>query len=526
MKNTTSQTFGRFKNMNLRFWGGWFLVLAGIAVMLTMGCEKGALGVKSALVTGRVVDKENLALGIPNATVKLVSKEMVGSGELAQGNNLMSTVTDAQGNFVFENVNPDNVVLEVQAAGYNKIQYPGEDTSIIEGEIPVEQFVESISVRSGSVTNVGNIAIYRLTNPLPETIVATLLLRDMKTLRAIEDAAGTFDISFNNQTFRNLTPSEIANREFTLSAESSYVINVKPNRTDLYTSAAETVNVSGNFHKEIMLEPLYYNLLLRCVNVPDYIEGGVVNVYAEAIDDDGIEPHKPPQVIATHSINNLGTLDNPNLPEVIQVSGLALPVELRVQVRGYKDEVMKIESRNLSAGTMGTYRIDIDFLADNGTDYVTYDDPFTAAKTVGLFDNMITRDIYFSIAGPHLVVADLVNVYINLPTNIGAATTPPPAWLPPLLVNNDKIFIDDANPSNYSATPLPSVNGGEMGVVFRNVAVGYNLNYTVSVTAGSPATMASGSYVINSIEPMMINPPVDNSGSGLVIGVFAKRPDN
>ncbi len=510
--------------MNLRFWGGWFLVLAGIAVMLTMGCEKGALGVKSALVTGKVVDKDNLSLGIPNATVKLVSKEQVGSSELAQGNNLMTTVTDANGNFVFENVNPDNVVLEVQASGYNKIQFPGEDTTIGDEEIPVEAIAESISVRSGSVTNVGNIAIRKITNPLPETIVATLLLRDMKTLRAIEDSAGTFDISFNNQTFRNLTPSEIANREFTLSAEPSYTINIKPNRTDLYTSAAETVNVTGNFHKEIMLEPLYYNLLLRCVNVPDYIQGGVVNVYAEAIDDDGIEPHKPPQVIATHSINNLGNLSSPNLPEVIQVSGLALPVELRVQVRGYKDEVMKIESRNLSAGTMGTYRIDIDFLADNATDYVTYDDPFTAAKTVGLFDNMITRDIYFNIAGPNLIAGDSVNVYINLPTNIAAGTTVP-AWLPPALINNEKIFVDDAVPSNYSALPQTNVNGGPMEVVFRNVAVGYNLNYTVSVTAGSPASLASGSYVINSVLPMMINPPVDNSGAGLVIGVEAVRPD-
>ena len=215
--------------MNLRFWGGWFLVLAGIAVMLTMGCEKGALGVKSALVTGKVVDKDNLSLGIPNATVKMVSKEQVGSSELAQGNNLMTTVTDANGNFVFENVNPDNVVLEVQASGYNKIQFPGEDTTIGDEEIPVEAIAESISVRSGSVTNVGNIAIRKIANPLPETIVATLLLRDMKTLRAIEDSAGTFDISFNNQTFRNLTPSEIANREFTLSAKPSYTINFKPN---------------------------------------------------------------------------------------------------------------------------------------------------------------------------------------------------------------------------------------------------------------------------------------------------------
>lgn len=507
--------------MNLRFWGGWFLALAGIAIMLTMGCEKGALGVKSALVTGQIVDKDNVTLGIPNATVKMVSKEQVGTSELTQGHNFMTAVTDANGHFVFENVTPDNVVFEVQASGYTKVQFPGEDTTAEAGEPAVEKISEAISIRSGSVTNVGAISLRKISNPLPETITATLLLRDMKTLRAIDDSAGTFDISFNNQTFRNLTPSEISTREFSLSAENSYTISVKPNRTDLYTSKAETVSVSGNFHKEIMLEPLYYNLLLRCVNVPDYIEGGVVNIYAEAIDDDGIEPHKPPQIIATHSIDDLGALSAPNLPEVIQVPGLALPVELRVQVRGYRDEVMKIESRNLSAGTMGTYRIDIDFLADNGTAYITYDDPFTAAKTVGMFDNMITRDIYFNVAGPHLVANDSINVFINLPTNIAAATTAAPAWLPPALVNDSKIFINDNNPPAYSNSPLLNVNGGPMEVVFRNVAVGYNLSYTVSVN--SPT--ASGSYVINSEEPMMINPPVDNSGSGLIIGVKAERPE-
>ena len=48
--------------MNLRFWGGWFLAIAGISILLTMGCEKGALGVKPATIVGQVVDKDNPSL--------------------------------------------------------------------------------------------------------------------------------------------------------------------------------------------------------------------------------------------------------------------------------------------------------------------------------------------------------------------------------------------------------------------------------------------------------------------------------
>jgi hypothetical protein len=42
---------------------------------------------------------------------------------------------------------------------------------------------------------------------------------------------------------------------------------------------------------------------LRCINVPDYIRGGVVNVFAEK--NDGIAP---PQILARQAIDNLGTL--------------------------------------------------------------------------------------------------------------------------------------------------------------------------------------------------------------------------
>ena len=111
--------------MNLRFWGGWFLAIACVCIFLTMGCESGSLGVKSAAVYGRVVNKDNPALGVANCIVRLVSKEAVsGGGELEQGYNFLSTITDANGYFAFEKVQPDNVLFEFSAPGYKKVIYP------------------------------------------------------------------------------------------------------------------------------------------------------------------------------------------------------------------------------------------------------------------------------------------------------------------------------------------------------------------------------------------------------------------
>ena len=122
MNNNTqnsSNITGGLKTMNLRFWGGWFLAIACVCIFLTMGCESGSLGVKYATVYGRLVNKDNVSLGVPNATVRMVSKETIsGGGELEQGYNFLATVTDAEGYFVFEKVHPDNVIFEFSAPGY------------------------------------------------------------------------------------------------------------------------------------------------------------------------------------------------------------------------------------------------------------------------------------------------------------------------------------------------------------------------------------------------------------------------
>ena len=127
--NSSTLTRG-LKFMNLKFWGGWFLAIACVCIFLTMGCESGNLGVKYSTVYGRLVNKDTVNMGVPNATVRMMSKEAVsGGGELDQGYNFLATVTDANGYFIFEKVHPDNVVFEFSAPGYRKLIFPSTSES-------------------------------------------------------------------------------------------------------------------------------------------------------------------------------------------------------------------------------------------------------------------------------------------------------------------------------------------------------------------------------------------------------------
>lgn len=490
--------------MNLRFWGGWFLVLAGISVMMTMGCEKGALGVKPATVIGKVVSKDNTSIPVPNAQVRMMSVIAVGSNELKQGHTFASTVTDAGGNFLFENAPPDNVVFEVTAGGYAKMIYP-ETVAAIEddGQAGAVSTVDQVYIKSGSVTNLGLLPMRKISNALPETVNVSLVLRDNKTREILTESAGPVTISFNNQSVTLPVSNwkngiDLTGNPITLNAESSFQVMVRAN-PEFYNAQTTTMPGTGDIQAEIFLTAISYNLLLRCTEVPDYIQGGVVNIFAETIPT---SLASPPKVIATHSIDDLGSLSAPNLPETISIPGLALPVNLRIQVRGYSDEVMTISQNNLPSGSQGTYRVDANFLHNNGTRALIYD-PVLASQA-GLLDNRLGRDVVLEVAGPHLIDGDVVAVAISLPS--GNST-----------YDNGVVV---------SATPVACSNNRPVRVTFPDTAVGYNMSYTVSIypSVGSPS-YASGSYTLSSTEPIMINPANDVPARGLLIGVEAARPD-
>ncbi|MGM0598622.1 MAG: carboxypeptidase-like regulatory domain-containing protein [Candidatus Rifleibacteriota bacterium] len=481
--------------MNLRFWGGWFLFLAGIAVMLTMGCEKGGLGVKSALVKGKVVDRSNSA-PISGATVRMISMEEIGTSELKQGNNYAYTRTNQDGDFVFENVRPDNVIFEFQANGFAEKQYPqtsgGGEADEETGETLTSQ-VDKVYVRSGSVTDIGAVGLIKVSNPLPESITAKITLRDSKTREVLDNTrVGNFEVSFNNDTYTTTVNDLMAGKDINgndIELEAGSVIEAKVQAdSSLYLVKEESFTGSGDIVADMFLEPVTYNLLMRCVNVPDYINGGVVNIFAEIQDG-----NKPPQIIATQTIDDLGNLSGPNLPALVKVPGLALPVDLRIQVRGYEDEIVTVSS--LPEGSQGSYRIDIDFLYDNGTEEFSFSEGDSASGRAGLYDNIIARDVILRVAGPDIGTGDSLTGAISLPFDTANSTT-------------SQVY----NINNQSTWDL----------TFSDVAVGYSLYYTVSV---SPVSSATGTYNISSEDGIMINPPVASPASTLLIGVEAKRPE-
>ncbi len=485
--------------MNLRFWGGWFLAIAVISVVLTMGCEKGALGVKPALVTGRIVDDDSGG-AINSATVRMMSKEKSGSGEFKQGQNYLTTITGADGRFVFENVAPDNVVFEYFARNYNQAMFPVTTTATDEeGNETAAAGVDAVYVKSGAVVNLGDLRLKSLaSSPLAATMTARIDLVDNTTRQQI-DGNLEFTISFNGQAFRKTANEWRTNGVQDLPSSRSLKVLVRhePTTTSmLYVSNTVDYDVTGDLIEIIYLEPVTYSLQLRSVNVPDYIRGGVVNIYAEKPTDGTT----PPQVLARQTINDLGTLGAPNLPALVEVPGLAMPVDLRIQVRGYEDEVLKIDAANLPEGSQGNYRVDIDFLGNNGATTTTYN-PVTN-NTAALFDNMLTRNVRLVVAGEDLQTGHYADALINLPYK-GTKEY------------RSGLAVDTLNPVPSAATNMP------VNVTFQDVAVGYDLFYTATVWGS-----ATGSYNVSNSEGIMISPEVQPGASTLVIGVDAKRPAN
>lgn len=472
--------------MNMKFWGGWFLAIAGISILLTMGCEKGALGVKPALVTGKIVDADS-GNGIANATVRMISKEKFGTGLVQQGNNFATAVTNSTGNFIFENVVPDNVIFEYYANNYNQAIFPVKKAAADDqGNLDQTGNIEAVYIRSGAVMDVGDLKLSSMaTSPLAATVRVKLDLRDNVSKEEISDAVA-FEISLNGEVVSGLNASSWRNDGREIPSARSLKVVIRDVSTNmLYLAKTSDITVSGDVVEIIELDPVTYNIHMRAINVPDYISGGVVNVYAERPTTGGM----PPKVLARQSIDNLGNLSGPNLPVLIQVPGLQEPVDLRIQVRGYEDEILKIDPANLPAGSQGNYRIDVDFTADNAATTVFYDPDNAANSTACLFDNMKRRNVALVVSGEDLTANNRVIAYINLPNN--------------------------GNSSPYDTV----INGESARIDFTGVAVGYDLYYTVNVSGS-----ASGSYNLNNADGIMISPDIEPGMTTLIVGVNAKRP--
>ncbi|MBU1109661.1 MAG: carboxypeptidase-like regulatory domain-containing protein [Candidatus Riflebacteria bacterium] len=521
--------------MQLRFWGGWFLAIAGLAIVLSMGCEKGALGVKPAIVTGYIVKADN-GEAIPGATVRIMSKEGTVGETVKVGSNFMTTITDANGRFWFDNVVPDNIMVEY-SKGSNKGTYPSATTSTTDTETGATSEgaqLEAVYVKSGAIVDLGSLPLTQIAGTLPSNITIKLDLVNATTLEKIP-AGEKFVVTLNGVPLLNtansnsLTAGELRDGISKASEQALDIVVRHDSDTILYqTTTPKHVVVNGSeIYETILLTPVSYNLFLRCVNVPDYItvSSALVNVFAE---DSETNPSRPPQILATHTFPATTPVAG-TLPSLITISALSMPVDLRIQVRGYQDEVLKIVRDNLTDGTQGNYRIDIDFLGNNSTLSSTYHP--TTNNVVGIFDNMLRRDVALSIAGPDLSANSWVDAMINLPY-LRISTPVTENFGLPRAYNSSDNWIA-SYPSFWSGGNVsPGTNGlsdTSAVIIFPGVAVGYALGYTVTVDpALGSAGYASGSFGISyptvGTSELMVSPEIEpGAGTTLVFGVPAKR---
>ncbi len=486
--------------MNLRFWGGWFLAIAGISILLTMGCEKGALGVKPATVVGQVVDKDNPSIPVANAVVRMISKEQVGTSELVQGNNFVSAVTGEDGKFVFESVNADNVVFEYTAPGYSSMIYPKSSSGDDEAEGATAE-IQFVSIRSGAYVDLRMLPLEKISNPLPAKVTVKLDLIDSATKQPIDKnydntEALKFTISLNGESFtKSAQMWRDEGVEISAATSVKTVIRNEPvgSGASVYNSRDDvTINGSGDVYQRIEMTAVTYQLSLRCLNVPDYIVGSqaVVNLFAE-IPANG---YQPAQIVKSAVMQAYGDLYVLELPGIVLQS--ALGIHLRIQTRGYFDEVVHITSTNLKEGAQGNYRLDIDFLHDNQsvangvTTPINYDPADALKSVVGLYDNIKRRDVAIYVT--NMMANDIVSAAISLP--------------------HEGVPVYDL-PYPLNPTGAGQSTGGEPVIItFRQVAVGYNMSYALTVTrAGESASITKSN--------LMVNPENEPTSSTLMFAV-------
>ncbi|MBF0408483.1 MAG: carboxypeptidase regulatory-like domain-containing protein [Candidatus Riflebacteria bacterium] len=428
---------GRYMR-DVRVWGGWLLIVLGVTVLMTIGCEKGANGLKTGIVMGRMVDATKRDTGIAGARVQLSSKTALTSGGGVALGQQMVVTTDANGYFYIEGIRPDAMTMSVIHSNYKAYSYPNTGNASGTGNTGDPGTSPSASnqdiwVTSNAVVELGDLPMEPKTSKIPENdIVVKLFLRDTKTRDLIDQLPITpisgelVSVSIDNiqqplrsaqylrETGITLTPQE-SEYNITITIESATA--GEPRRFLI-----KDLVVAGNRNSsiDVYLDPLSYRVTCRFLNCPAYIKGGMVNIYAELNykDPQGNEARK---IIATHTVDTVDIWRNStlNLPATVDLPEIPLPADLRFNLLGYVDEVVSIP---LSAGTQGNIRVDVDFMGNNsayhlnpannavkridvGTDNQRIIETRAAYKSdqasVMLFDNRLMRPTVVTWAGPH-----------------------------------------------------------------------------------------------------------------------------
>lgn len=494
--------------MKFRYLSGWLVLATVFIIVLSIGCEKGGLGVRPGVVRGRVVERANSSIGVPGALVRMISSDEFGDSALQQSLNFQTTRTDEDGYFAFTNVRPDNLVFEVSKSGFAKAVFP--DTGGEGDDQTVD--IDHLSLKSGDVLDIGEVPLIRVATDLPDEIKARIVFRDSVTKDFIDRIKPDMPIGvrFENENheysgyFWRQGVKNNLNEPIIVTPGHELEISFRVDSQYYKTPDPITISGTNDIDIEVFLEPVSYGLLLRAVNVPDYIEGDVVNIFVESrANFQGM-----PQIIGTHTLGNLGDLHGPSLPQLINLPNISLPIDLRIQVRGYRDEVVRIDKYDgdkkvFEDGAQGTYRLDIDFHHESNafknrvpdpSDYsdvggqLIYHPDDENRNRAGLYDNMITRDVVLLISGSAIQQGDLVDGIISLPY---------------------KGTVEFNPPHPLGGAAISPQNGGPVRVRFSETATGYRMGYTGTVYTASGSFSASDDLLVNS--PSRPGTPAQNT---------------
>lgn len=467
--NSSNKTRG-INIMNLRFWGGWFLTIACVCIFLTMGCGEGVLGVKSAVVTGRVLDKSNRQ-PVENVTVRMVSKESVGSGELPQGYNFLNTKTDAQGYFLFEKVNPDNVVLAFEAAGYKQIIFPSSESDSEEDGEAID--IESVSIRSGGMVDLAEILMEKVSVTLPSKVNVKLEFVDASTNERVDDNQ-YFTVSFDGNSCTQKAKSWRESGYDVVAANEIKVSVRNESEPVLYETCTLDIVGSSDVYEKVSLTPVTYTLVFQFQNIPAYITNSSKTPEMYLMVEDTSDATVPAKHVAAHRVADFSKL------ATIEVPAVKNPQQVRIRMVGYEDEIVNL-SGALGPGERATYRIDVDFDSD-----VAFS---SSGGVVGLKDNVRKKDVVFCLLG--LTNVHRAKIYINLPSKVIQ-------WARPVSGSPDSGGLAD--------------DEGSIRGTFKEVPTGFDLTYTCQIRNPSTGNV----YVIESVKPVYIEEPTADDTKQLI----------
>lgn len=313
------------------------LISLACVLLIVAGCEKGALGVKKSLIIGRIVDADSPTTPVPGVNVSLYSRNpSAGNSEVAIGQ-YFSTITDSNGKFVFENVGPDQMVLEATKNGYEDLVYPSASAS-----------VNVIYVGSDKVIDLGDLKMKKIGSLLNrETITVKGKILDELSKEELADNV-ILSFYFDGQKYQNkdITYAEFKSGLTIPAKNGDYELVIIAQNYSTYKNTDDPDNrVDGRVDNvlNIVLKPISYDVMVIFKNKPYYINNQVIELENGSFVNKNRDDKCKVMIIGKQDINgerkilaSATSVDlNPYEPSV-KLEKISLPAELRIFLSGYR----------------------------------------------------------------------------------------------------------------------------------------------------------------------------------------------